>query len=354
MKRMLYLLLVLLMTVCLAACAAGSPTESPGKTDSSETDALPAVIEEKPEKEPLGDEQPEAPVPPEDGAGADAQDPQNSVLVVVFSATGNTRGVAEKIAALTGADLAEIIPAQPYTAEDLNYSDRTTRTSLEQNDPSARPELAGDISLAGYSTVYLGYPIWWGQAPRILSTFVESHSFDGITVIPFCTSGSSDIGQSGETLAAQAGSGTWLQGRRFPGSVTEDVLRQWIEETAVVQPETSLHLYINGTEVAVAWESNESVSALTELAASGPLAIQMSAYGGFEQVGPIGTALPRDDVQLTAQPGDIVLYSGNQLVVFYGSNSWAYTRLGKITDRTAQELSDLLGADGTTVTLVME
>ena len=329
------------MTACLAACAAGSVPEPSGESGPAET-------------EPPGDEQQEAPALPEDGAGTDAQDTQKSVLVVVFSATGNTRGVAEKIAALTGADLAEIIPAEPYTSEDLNYSDRTTRTSLEQNDPSARPELAGDISLAGYSTVYLGYPIWWGQAPRILSTFVESHSFDGITVIPFCTSGSSDIGQSGETLAAQAGSGTWLQGRRFPGSVTEDVLRQWIEETAVARLETSLHFYINGTEIAVEWESNEAVSALADLAASGPLAIQTSAYGGFEQVGPLGTALPRDDVQLTSQPGDIVLYSGDQLVVFYGSNSWAYTRLGRITDRSAQELSALLGTDGATVTLVME
>ena len=152
-------------------------------------------------------------------------------MILYFSATGTTKGVAEKIVALTGADLVEIIPAQPYTAEDLNYNDRTTRATVEQNTPDTRPEIANEISLDGYDTIYLGYPIWWGQAPRILSTFVESHDFTGITVIPFCTSGSSDIGQSDDTLAAQAGSGSWLQGRRFSGNVSKDELQMWISET---------------------------------------------------------------------------------------------------------------------------
>ena len=136
---------------------------------------------------------------------------QNTVLVVYFSASGTTRGVAERIAALTGGELAEIVPAQPYTAEDLNYNDRSTRATVEQNTPDARPEIAEGISLAGYTTVYLGYPIWWGQAPRILSTFVEGHDFSGITVIPFCTSGGSGAGRTGETLGEQAGTGrAWI------------------------------------------------------------------------------------------------------------------------------------------------
>ena len=102
---------------------------------------------------------------------------------------------------------------------------------MEQNTPDIRPEIANEISLAGYETIYLGYPIWWGQAPRIMSTFVESHDFTGITVIPFCTSGSSDIGQSDDTLAAQAGSGSWLQGRRFSGNVSKDEMQMWISES---------------------------------------------------------------------------------------------------------------------------
>ena len=153
----------------------------------------------------------------------------DKALVVSFSATGTTRGVAEKIAALTDAELVEIVPAQPYTTEDLNYNDRTTRATVEQNTPDVRPEIANEISLDGYTTVYLGYPIWWGQAPRILSTFVEGHDFTGITVIPFCTSGGSGAGRTGETLGEQAGSGTFLSSTRFSAGVSEPDLQKWIE-----------------------------------------------------------------------------------------------------------------------------
>ena len=115
-----------------------------------------------------------------------------------------------------------------------------------------------------------------------------------------------------------------------------------------------MRLYINDTEVSVAWEDNESVSALKELAASGPLTVQMSMYGGFEQVGPLGTSLPRSDSQTTTRAGDIVLYSGDQIVVFYGSNSWAYTRLGHVSDRSAPEMAALLGNGDVTLTLRLE
>lgn len=115
-----------------------------------------------------------------------------------------------------------------------------------------------------------------------------------------------------------------------------------------------LQLMIGQEEVTVAWEDNESVDALKELAQSGPLTIRMSMYGGFEQVGSLGRSLPRNDVQTTTQAGDIVLYSGNQIVMFYGSNSWAYTRLGHITDQTASELTELLGSGDVTITIGTE
>ncbi len=156
---------------------------------------------------------------------------KSCVLVLYFSATGNTKLLAERIARLADADIAGIVPAQPYTAEDLNYHDRSTRASAEQNDSSARPAIAEDISLDGYSVVFLGYPVWWGQAPRILNTFVESHDFSGITIIPFCTSGSSDIGSSDDALAALTGSGSWLQGRRFAMSISDDELLSWIGDS---------------------------------------------------------------------------------------------------------------------------
>ena len=151
-------------------------------------------------------------------------------MVVYFSATGTTKGVAEKIAGITGADTYEIKAAQEYTDADLNWNDSNSRSTKEQNDSSVRPEIGSDaISLDGYTTVYIGYPIWWGEEPRIMDTFVESYNFDGITLIPFCTSGGSGIGRSGQNLADNAGSGTWLDGKRFDGGVSEDELKSWID-----------------------------------------------------------------------------------------------------------------------------
>ena len=140
----------------------------------------------------------------------------SDVLVAYFSATGTTKGVAERIAAVTGGDLYEILAAEPYTEDDPNYNDSSTRATQEQNDKNVRPEIGSeDITLEGYTTVYLGFPIWWGEEPRILDTFVEKYSFEGITVIPFCTSGGSGIGRSGSNMEALAESGTWLDGERF-------------------------------------------------------------------------------------------------------------------------------------------
>ena len=119
------------------------------------------------------------------------------------------------------------------------------------------------------------------------------------------------------------------------------------------EKEPMMQMKINDTPVTVAWENNESVSALKELAMDG-LTIQMSMYGGFEQVGPIGQRLPSSDVQTSTSSGDIVLYSGNQLVVFYGSNSWAYTRLGHITDKTPEEMRTLLSNGDVTITISMK
>lgn len=113
----------------------------------------------------------------------------------------------------------------------------------------------------------------------------------------------------------------------------------------------TLKMKIGDTPVAVDWENNESVAALAELVKDNPLTIRMSMYGGFEQVGSLGTSLPKNDKQTTAGAGDIVLYSGNQIVVFYGSNSWAYTRLGHVSDKTAQEMKALLGNGDVTITV---
>ena len=154
---------------------------------------------------------------------------RKDVLVVVFSATGTTKAVAERIAAYTGADLYEIKASQEYTAADLDWTDRSSRTTIEQNDKSARPQIGSpELSLDGYKTVFIGYPIWWGEEPRILDTFVEKTDFDGITCIPFCTSGGSGVGRSDENLSDRAGSGNWESGKLL-NRVSDAELQNWID-----------------------------------------------------------------------------------------------------------------------------
>ena len=134
-------------------------------------------------------------------------------------------------------------------------------------------------------------------------------------------------------------------------AVPTDIISGETEENPIMK---TLTMKIDGKKVAVDWEENESVAALAELVKEKPLTIRMSMYGGFEQVGSIGTSLPRNDAQIKTQAGDIVLYSGDQIVVFYGSNSWAYTRLGHITDKTAAQMKDLLGNENVTIVISME
>lgn len=130
-----------------------------------------------------------------------------------------------------------------------------------------------------------------------------------------------------------------------PEETQSETSKETEEEPAV----KTLTMKIGSTTVTVDWEDNESVAALRELVKDKPLTVQMSMYGGFEQVGSLGTSLPRNDSQTTTAAGDIVLYSGNQIVVFYGSNSWAYTRLGHVTDKTAAEMAELLGNGNVTI-----
>ena len=133
---------------------------------------------------------------------------------------------------------------------------------------------------------------------------------------------------------------------------TETVARSSVEDHTREERDTELKMMIGDTPVTVEWEDNETVEALKEAVKTEPLTVQMSMYGGFEQVGSLNMTLPRNDVQTTTSAGDIVLYAGDQLVVFYGSNSWAYTRLGHVSDKTQQELTELLSNGDVTVTLI--
>ena len=157
-------------------------------------------------------------------------EPTSHILVVYFSATGTTKGVAEKLAEGLSADLYEIVPEEPYTDADLNYNDRRSRTSVETDDPACRPAIAGKLpDLTAYDTVFIGYPIWWGDTPRIVSNFVENVDLTDKTMAVFFTSGSSGLGRSMKHLEQQSGAGTWLEGKRFTSRTTAEELVSWAE-----------------------------------------------------------------------------------------------------------------------------
>ena len=274
-----------------------------------------------------------------------------NILVAYFSRTGNTKPLAEYAAEYYGADLYEILAEEPYTDEDIDYSDSDSRTSIEQNDKSVRPQINGSVeNMDQYDVIVLAYPIWWGQAPRIIDTFLESYDFSGKTIIPFCTSGSSDIGSSDDELYdLVSDSVTWIQGKRFAAGSSSEEVSAWLEEIYPAEEserkesdeEAAMKLFFNDTEIPVTWENNETVEALMAALEDGEIVVDMSMYGGWEQVGSLGKSYPRNDTQMTTKNGDIVLYSGNQIVVFYGSNSWAYTKLGKM-NLSESEVTELL------------
>ena len=215
MKKAIAILLSLTMILGLAACGnSASQTEQPSTEDTS--------VESKADTKSAENST--------DMENTDNQDVQNhKALVAYFSATGTTKGVAEHIANGLNADIYEIVPEEPYTDADLDYNDNNSRTTIEMNDPNARPVISGSVeNMEQYDTVFIGYPIWWGEAPRIVSTFMESYDFSGKTIVPFCTSGGSGIGSSASNLESFTSGATWLDGRRLNGSDSQDTVMEWV------------------------------------------------------------------------------------------------------------------------------
>lgn len=214
MKQIFTVLTALMLLCALTAC--GEP-ENLSAPDSSQT-----IQEENPsEKESSSTT----------GVSTPVAEEEPHVLVAYFSATGNTENIARHIQTVLDADLYEIVPEEPYTDDDLNYSSDDCRASREQNDPDARPAIVGTLDHPeNYTVVFLGYPIWWGQAPKIIHTFLESYDFGGVTIVPFCTSGSSGIGSSAENLHTLAPDANWLPGQRFAGNTSQEEAAAWVEE----------------------------------------------------------------------------------------------------------------------------
>ncbi len=152
-------------------------------------------------------------------------------IMVYFSNTGTTEKVANYISEELNTDIFKIKATKPYTSEDLNYNNSSSRANIEQNDINARPEIENKIqNIEQYNVVYLGYPIWWGQAPRIISTFLESYDFSEKTIIPFCTSHSSGIGSSDENFHSFADNAQWVSGKRFSNEVSENEIIEWLKD----------------------------------------------------------------------------------------------------------------------------
>lgn len=227
MKKILTLFLAGLLTLSLAACGNTAESSENQSSQSQTESAEESTAPESSEATSTTDDTLDASETPS------VEGSESNVLVVYYSATGNTEEAAGYIADLTGGTLFELEPADPYTDEDLNYNDDNSRVSQEYADESLRDvELVADTveNWDSYDTVFIGYPIWWGIAAWPVDGFVEANDFTGKTVIPFCTSASSGLGESSELLAELAGTGDWQEGMRFRSSVSEEDVQTWLTE----------------------------------------------------------------------------------------------------------------------------
>ena len=219
MKKITVFLMGLVLVFSLAACSNTGTSSPSGQGSSVPENSAPSSA---------------VPVTSGDASQPDMEPTATNgdTLVVYFSATGNTEEAAGYIAEITGGDLFALEPADPYTSEDLNWTNEDSRVVYEHDNPDARAvELVADTvdNWEDYDTVFIGYPIWWGIAAWPVDTFVEANDFTGKTVIPFCTSSSSGIGDSGNLLEELAGTGNWLEGGRFSSGVTEETVQAWID-----------------------------------------------------------------------------------------------------------------------------
>ena len=311
MKRLLPMLTALTLLLGLMACGQAENQNDPSPSQSGQEGTSS-----------MGG--PTASTPEDSGSGEDGM--EGGVLVAYFSATGNTEEIALHLQNILDADLYEIVPEVPYTDEDLNYSNDSCRANQEQNDPAARPAITDPLEHPeDYDVVFLGYPIWWGQAPKVIYTFLESCDLGDATIVPFCTSGSSGIGSSAEGLQALAPNANWLSGQRFSGSASQDTVASWIEGLELPESpgdtedtQTQLRLTFDGGEASIVLEDNATTrDFLTML----PTTLTFEDYAGSEKISYLTQELSTADAPASYAPqaGDVTLYApwGN-LAIFYG------------------------------------
>lgn len=303
----------------------------------------------------------------------DAPAGQDKILIAYFSKTGTTRSMAEYIQEQTGGALFEIRPVHPYPA---NYQE-TVQIVQKERAENARPQISDRVeNMESYDIVFVGFPVWFGDEPPIIRTFLDSYDFRGKTVIPFCTSGGSSIGSAQENIETMLEGVKVLEGMGLTGRPQggDERIRTWlvscmdsVEKEEPVSSagtenengnqngeDSTMKITVGNTSFTATFADNSSAEALKQLLAREPLTIQMSDYGNFEKVGPLGTSLPRNDEQITTEPGDIILYQGSSLTIYYDTNSWNFTRVGRIEGVTREELLGVLGEGDVAVTFSLE
>lgn len=355
MKKIWLIALTCLLMLALVACG-GNQNESMPDTHQASQELTNTAISEN-DLEPQTNADTALPDTAADGVGSNS-------LVVYFSHTGTTEEAAKEIQTQTGADLFEIIPEIPY-ADDYNTLLDIARTEQTNNE---RPAFTGGVEgFEEYDTIFLGYPIWHGTCPMIMVAFLETYDFSGKTIIPFCTSGSTDITRSISEIQQLCGDSVVLDGLGLSGSAAstpQSAVETWLdgmdvsnltressESSALVERGNTIHLTIGEKNFTATLADNASAEALKELLADGPITMDMRDYGNIEKVGELGASLPTDDQQITTEPGDLMLHQGNSLVIYYVSNTWNLTRLGKINDVSEDGLKEVFGSGNVTVTL---
>ena len=262
--------------------------------------------------------------------------------VIYFSATGTTEKIAQRIAEYSKSDLIEIIPKEEYTKQDLDYN-KDCRANKEQSDSEARPEIKNQIDISTYNTIYLGYPIWWGTNPKIILTLLDTYDFTNKTIIPFCTSGSTDISGSVIDLRNYNTNLTIKDGKRFSANDSDEIIQTFINQYNEVKNE--MKVVIQNEEYRIELEDNDTVKQLLNII---PLELKMNELNGNEKYVYLKNPLPTNaSIPEKINKGDVMLFGDNCLVIFYKSfeTEYSYTKIGHI-----ENLPDL-GKDSITIEL---
>lgn len=284
---------------------------------------------------------------------------KEKILITYFTRSGNTEKIADMIQNKTGGTKFKIETVKIYPED---YSGVLAEASKEKEE-NARPELKTKVdNMENYDIIFVGYPIWHGDTPMAIRTFLESYDFTGKKLIPFCTSGSSSPQTSFNSVKESASGAEVLEGFWTRGSNVSNAqndVNQWIDKLGItvgnkeVEVGNRINITIGDTVFTATLADNSSANALKEMLLQGPLTINMHDYGNMEKVGPIGTSILTNDERITTGPGDIILYQGNSMVIYYDTNTWNFTRLGKIDNVTQAELLEAMGSVDVTVTVAL-